>query len=645
MNALQGGGGGIKSETCRRRKGKVGSEGGRTVSLQTLKEEVKRLDGRVSYWTESSVFSQLLEKDQRRVKELKNEVKTCSRQVQSLSTGSQPSKSKSSKGSSSRDADFDSRVDIVSDQIAQIDDGLMQLDASAEIVRNGHGSDGTNGAHRSPNGENGKSAPDLPWQVTRVAILGTAFCWFYMIVGTGIEVLIMPESIIRPPGMPPWIRDQKQRQWNPSFIHHSTDKSFPEGYRLFSPVVANYEFSSDLEHIWHHQPINSHTSKNGEAGAGAAHHRRLTDDAVDNVSYNGGRAAVALNDLLKTLPALGWLAAAVERRDVEDAAWGPIEVESSVIAQPSPFLPAAPRSRFMAPAPRVVPVSWPSFFEPRHMACTVQDDVPSVVTLTSRGLGFLLKFNLVIGKTASATAAEVTSVEPFTLHGIDDFGPLAGASWTTDRGALRVVTKRGIVLRCTVPSGNGPSDVWPCKEEGVPQLPLQQGARLMTATVIDHGHLSSSPGVHGFLAAVSVEDSPDTIALFEYSGEDVSEWIPAGDVHLPPSSFGGGNSFRPSGLSFDGADLIAVAGATGEVHRRQALIKAGQRGFGTGFKHHAAPPSVGDVAPAEWRSACTLQTGQSIYSAEGGPLLRLSLRQTTTEWGSAMVPEITLALP
>merc|ERR1712137_693529 len=66
-----------------------------------------------------------------------------------------------------------------------------------------------------------KRRNDLPWQVMRVACCTAALAWAFMMVATGVEVLLGPESLLKPPGEPPWIRDTKFRSWTPAKMHSS----------------------------------------------------------------------------------------------------------------------------------------------------------------------------------------------------------------------------------------------------------------------------------------------------------------------------------------------------------------------------------------------------------------------------------------
>merc|ERR1719167_144701 len=87
-------------------------------------------------------------------------------------------------------------------------------------------------------------AENLPWNLVRVAIVAAAFQWLFMMVVTGVECVLGSESLLKPPGEPPWIRDIKSRSWTPEKVHTSVRK-LPDDYRLFSASKARYDDSDD----------------------------------------------------------------------------------------------------------------------------------------------------------------------------------------------------------------------------------------------------------------------------------------------------------------------------------------------------------------------------------------------------------------
>merc|ERR1719318_545787 len=98
----------------------------------------------------------------------------------------------------------------------------------------------------------------------RVAILTAVTCWLFMMVVTAVEIVLGPETLLKPPGEPPWIRDTKARNWTEAIVHTSK-KTLPNDYRLFSASDARYDPYSE--------------------GHGEGQHRRLhgTDAAVEDL--------------------------------------------------------------------------------------------------------------------------------------------------------------------------------------------------------------------------------------------------------------------------------------------------------------------------------------------------------------------------
>jgi len=207
---------------------------------------------------------------------------------------------------------------------------------------------------------------DLPWHLTRLAILSVAFQWLFMMVATGVEVVMGPESLMKPPGEPPWIRDIKGRMWAPESVHTSRSGALPEDYRLFAASTAHY-------------------TEGGDTSAG---HRRLGSDSP-------------VDDLIKAVPELTEL--------LEKLAGARAEAGDQT-APPSDEVPGG----FMAPEMKVQEIAWPPLFEPHHLAH--QPGSGHLAALTRRGFGALAPVG---GGNA----------EPFAFDGVAEHGPIVGAAW------------------------------------------------------------------------------------------------------------------------------------------------------------------------------------------------------------------------
>jgi len=267
-------------------------------------------------------------------------------------------------------------------------------------------------------------AENLPWNIMRVAILTAVTCWVFMMVVTAVEIVLGPETLLKPPGEPPWIRDTKARNWTETMIHTSS-KNLPTDYRLFSAADARYDSESSEGH-------------------GESHHRRL--DGAD----------AAVDDLLKTLPMIA---------EMVDA-WQ--DMQASMQAMPeAAAVPAA--LNFMAPNPNVVDVEWPILFEPRHLLCGHHSE-SKVLALTRRGFGAMID----VSETNDAPAPQT--------FGLTNLGAsaLAGASWNPD--GLDLVTTTGDFLTCL---GHAPkAGIWACKAaDHYPRFTLPAGVELLSAAL------------------------------------------------------------------------------------------------------------------------------------------------------------------
>eukprot|EP00928_Gymnodinium_smaydae_P017763 TRINITY_DN1678_c1_g1_i2.p1 TRINITY_DN1678_c1_g1~~TRINITY_DN1678_c1_g1_i2.p1 ORF type:complete len:1051 (+),score=179.82 TRINITY_DN1678_c1_g1_i2:151-3303(+) len=588
MEAMRRTGGGVGA--CRRRRGKDSEKVPvNPVPMDQLKQQMRRLDSHLEWWYGDSVYTQVSEKGQRRLDELKFELERIKRDFKSLY--------QASKGATSKQDELDKRNIALAGCVNEVEDQLQEVEATETVAREGGGVSGGDTAytHRSPFRDNSdRTASTLPWRLTRAAILTVAATWLFVILGTVVDLVMTPDSLLKPPGEPPWIRDQKYRHWNSSWIHLST-QPLPGNYRLFSAAEANYEFESAHHHLSHHMPVNSHVegmSAGGSQHSSSAHHRRLeSDDRID----------LAFRDLAKTLPTLGWLAKEINAQGANaysDSAEGVIMAAGDYVA---------PRSgSFLTPALSVVKAEWPSLFEPRHIACS-PGHTEGMLALTPRGVG--VKFHLTHDKEGPRIQR---AMQQFALQGLTQVGPLIGASWLED--GLWVVAREGGIMHCP---GHGLEGVysWQCMPASkVVALPVPSGARLRAAA-LGGRRTAAVP-----MAAVLLDSAPGVVALYESRGESAG-WSPIGEIHVPSQSQAELGSH--AGLAFDGTDLL-ITMASGTVHRRNVLATSEV----ASAVHHA--PS--DSATREWTSAC------AFPAAQGG-ILRLALKQPAQS-SSTWLPEL-----
>ncbi|CAE8581405.1 unnamed protein product, partial [Polarella glacialis] len=492
METLQRSGAGVVICRRRRRKDAAGADGGKpnSISPESLKSESANLETASQGWFDASVWAQVSEENQRSLTTLWGQYVNTHGQINQLVNGGKSSDEKT--------------VTKLSDALAEIAESLADFEAS-----NKRGEGAYTGA--SPFKEFGtKRAPDLPWQLARVAICAVAFMFFYLGWCMVVDSVLGCDSLIKMPGEPPWIRDQR--------FHTSADNSLPADYRLFEvsrAVVAHEESHETGVHL-ENMPVflaGNASTLNYSAGVGNvtgasttpplphSGHRRLT----------GGEGAI--QDLMKTLPQLSWLAEALEKQ------------VNATLQAPLAEMQIEGAQSFMAAAAKAARVAWPALISPQHLVCRGS----AVVALTSRGFGAW----------AQLGSIEQTKAAPFAIQGLGELGPLAGATWT--EAGLHLVTKSGELLACP---GSGPEEGrWSFSKAS--KLPLPSGVRLSSAALSER------------TAALIYEHLPSVIFLFEQAAAS-DAWVPAGEVHLPPTAD------DKVGLSFAGSNLLAISGKNGE---------------------------------------------------------------------------------
>mmetsp|Transcript_104705 Transcript_104705/g.335520 ORF Transcript_104705/g.335520 Transcript_104705/m.335520 type:complete len:753 (-) Transcript_104705:30-2288(-) len=461
----------------------------------------------------------------------------------------------------------------------------------------------------------GGKRKDMPWQLMRVVILTAAAQWLFAMLATSAEIILGPDSLMKPPGEPPWIRDTKYRHFTPAMVHLSTEAGLPGKYRLFSASKARYSdavpvaatgASSALGHeavashaaapasgdaaslgAVDHGTDNSTHAEDPSLGADTATHAEedpstaaADHGAADDSTAAGAHRRLAkdgaFEEFLKLMPRLGNL--------VDKAIAASPSKEPSAFAKESPQ--PVPHPNFMANGPKVHSVTWPALFEPKHLLCAPKSiGQNKVVALSPRGVGAIVP--------VAEHHDDQVQAEIFSLDGLNEAGKLAGAAWT--RRGLHLVTSVGKMLQC-----DGHSHIdgrWACQAAEHEPLPIPAGNELLAAAYTELPE-DAKAASQGPLVALVLKNFPNFAALYR-SIDGV--WHPEGEVHVPPHS-----GSRP-GFSFDGDDFLITLNG-GEVHRRPMA-----RGAAPQF--HASPS---DGTTREFCSAC--MAGQ-------GKLLRLALRQ------------------
>lgn len=251
---------------------------------------------------------------------------------------------------------------------------------------------------------------------------------------------------------------------------------------------------------------------------------------------------------------------------------------------------------------RVESVSWPSFFEPRLMACGPAQDARTspVVALTQRGSGAVVQ----IGNEGSKSA------EALRLAGVAHLPPLVGVSWT-DEG-LMLLSRAGHIVNC---AGKPPAQgaAWRCSEsEAVPSLPLPRGSRLLAASArrLD-GNVLHAAFLH--------EHAPHVVAI--YSQDSTGAWNPLGEIPVPRAQ-GRQTDNRKVSLSFADGSLYVSAGGKVFAHR----LNDGELVHSSTYAHNDGN---------DWVAACSLEHGSTASVAH------LRLRQAPA--AHAQIPELVIS--
>eukprot|EP00439_Symbiodinium_sp_Y106_P050634 s4110_g6.t1 len=350
---------------------------------------------------------------------------------------------------------------------------------------------------------------DLPWQLARIAICTVGLLWLYMGIALFVEMNVGPDTLMKPPGEPPWIRDQKMvNVWVPKGWHMSSEP-LPSDYRLESSTLAKYEEGS----VGGFNPDDIHSPGVGESGVQESHGSEHGGEHGGHDSHSAHRRLAGtdgqlLRDLLKATEGLAWLHDSLKEIEANQAA-------------PLYELPPSPAVPFMAPTTlNAKQVKWPALFEPHHLLGS------QLMALTSRGFGAHL-----------SNLDEEVAAAPFALEGLGAVRSLVGGAWL-DEG-LQLITKVGELFDC--PGVAPKKGRWSCKNSTI-KLPLPHGSQLVAAAI-------SKTEDAGHLAALLFDHAPATVNLFRGSS---GSWTSAGEVHLP-------SDVGHVGLSISGQDTDAAS--------------------------------------------------------------------------------------
>jgi hypothetical protein len=252
------------------------------------------------------------------------------------------------------------------------------------------------------------------------------------------------------------------------------------------------------------------------------------------------------------------------------------------------------------PVPVAESISWPSFFEPKFLACGQHDDLLGdaqqvtnnwVAAISRRGFGAMATLS-------GGVDDGVNSAGSFRFAGVSHLPPLAGASWMgshlgRDKEGLMLVTIAGGIVACP---GHPPraGGSWTCGrlKQAPDALPGLAGTSVHAAAM---GWLRGAGGIGGeprlHVALVS-QHAPGLVAL--YSLGDTGTWLPLGEVPVPTTS---GRHSHVS-LAFTATGELLVGTADGAFVRRR---------LADGIVLQAGPHGLPSARTTEWQAACASQ--------------------------------------
>jgi len=375
------------------------------------------------------------------------------------------------------------------------------------------------------NGKNNYPSPSAqgpePWRLVSLVQLVFASVWIFLICTVVVDVTIGDQTLLNGPH---WNRPPMTRQVQaPSSL----------GTPLGSPYLADSHPLIPEQVAW-----NEEHRDPGTTIIGATPGRRLSSST--EAAPAPERLRAALEGLLKALPG------------------------------------HSPTSREIGLKASKAAVSWPSFFEPKLLACSPQGGVAAI---TARGFGAAAKLQ---GGSEEATT--------FKLGGLGHLPSLLAASWVED--GLLLVTNQGHLAGCPG-QPPAPGGSWSCSPlKTVSRLPLAEGMRLAAAATgwLPDSIESATMRLH---VALVEESAPEMASIFALEGAgEASFWVPLGEMVLPRG--------KSVSLSFANGQLLISTDA-GHVIRRS--VKDGA--MTSSSVHSFATPSEGDED--SWTAACGLQ--------------------------------------
>lgn len=260
---------------------------------------------------------------------------------------------------------------------------------------------------------------------------------------------------------------------------------------------------------------------------------------------------------------------------VKAASWNPQELRSALQglmdALPSRENQASKSERSVTVK---APVTFPTFFEPKLLACGPEG---RVAALTPRGFGAV-----------ATLQGSVENAKELKLTGLSQLPPLVGATWGQD-GILTVATRLGHLLACVAGSEDG---VRSCEPLPSARLPLLEGARLTaaaTAWIAD----GSTLRLH---AAIVEESSPGLVAIYVL---EEHSWLPLGELQLEGKA-GRAGKLPVYSISFQNGELL-IATEAGDLRRHRIEDGAVTR------SSHDVVGNIEENAQTAWQAACSLQ--------------------------------------
>lgn len=375
-----------------------------------------------------------------------------------------------------------------------------------------------------------------PWQLINILQLAVCGTWFFLILCMSLDVFIGDQGLVTAPH---WSRPPMSRL---SLEPHEL------GTPIGLPWYAGAKPWLPEQMAWHEE------KREASSGFISPPH------SGDKTGEGGGHSGLHFSR--EGVRRLSGMEASPVRSTLQD------------------LLDLMPGSEAAAETPR--PIAWPSFFEPRLLACGAR----GIATLTPRGVGALVHGN---------------NAHRFHLAGLTHLPPLLSAAFHPHAKELTVISRQGHMASCPEPLG-----VSECRM--AQSLPVPLGTRLVAAAAGWLRSLSESKEPHLHVAFID-EALPEMIAIFKHRQ---GIWHPMGE--LPLSSSPGAKV----SLAFDPKGELLLSTEGGLVQRRRlqdgALLSTASHKWGL-----ASPV-------AQWQGACPMGEG----------LAHLRLRRA----GEAWLPEL-----